>query len=165
MKAHFQGFARYNQWANDRLYQAVEPLTDQELNQDLMGFFGSLLGTLNHILVGDLIWMQRLDHQGSAPERLDQILYNNLPDLLEARRQADDRLGRLVDNLEPNGFQAVLTYRNVAGQEHSDPVSGILTHMFNHQTHHRGQCHQMLSQLGKAPPPLDIIYYVRSLTA
>ena len=66
---HFQLFARYNAWANARLYDAVAALSPQDFARDLGGFFGSLRGTLNHNLVGDLIWLQRLTGEGEAPER------------------------------------------------------------------------------------------------
>lgn len=162
MKEHFQHFAQYNQWANDTLYAALSQLSIEELNQDLNGFFKSVIGTLNHNLVGDLMWMRRIDHGGEKLDTLDQVLHDNLEDLYSARQQADIRLGHLVDNLDPEKFQTLLMYRNTSGDDFADPISQILTHMFNHQTHHRGQCHHMLSQLGKNPPALDMIYFVRA---
>lgn len=165
MKAHFENFSRYNQWANGRLYEAAGELSDQELTQDLEGFFGSLLGTLNHNLVGDLIWMRRIDHEDPQLDSLDLQLHDNLGDLEAARQEADARLIRLTTNLAPANLNAMLVYRNVAGEDCSDPLTGILAHIFNHQTHHRGQCHHMLSQLGKNPPPLDMIYYLRGLSS
>lgn len=162
MKAYFENFARYNQWANETLYSAMTELPDQELKQDLKGFFGSPLGTLNHILVGDLIWMRRIDHQDPQLDRLDLQLHDGLNDLAAARRDADARLIRLTENLTPDDLNATLVYRNVAGEDCADALVGILAHIFNHQTHHRGQCHHMLSQLGRTPPPLDMIYYLRA---
>ena len=77
MKQHFMMFAAYNQWANNRIYAAAAELTDEEFNRDTGAFFGSLMGTLNHLLATDRIWMKRFTGQGEAPSRLDAILHED----------------------------------------------------------------------------------------
>lgn len=158
---HFQLLARYNAWANARLYDAVGALPPEDVARDLGGFFGSLLGTLNHNLVGDLIWLQRLTGEGEAPQRLDAILFDDLAKLRAARQQEDARLLAYAAALTAGALAGALTYRNTRGEAFSQPLAQVLAHIFNHQTHHRGQAHHMLSQLGAAPPSLDLIYFLR----
>jgi uncharacterized damage-inducible protein DinB len=158
---HFQLFARYNAWANGRLYDAVAALPAEDFARDLGGFFGSLKGTLNHNLVGDLIWLQRLTGEGEAPESLDVVLFDELGELRAAREEEDARLRDYADGLTAGDLAGELSYRNVKGEAHSQPLAQVLAHVFNHQTHHRGQAHHMLSQLGAKPPQLDLVYYLR----
>ncbi|TIW76146.1 MAG: damage-inducible protein DinB, partial [Mesorhizobium sp.] len=75
----------YNQWANGRIYDAADDLNDEEFNRDVGAFFGSLMGTLNHLLAADRIWMKRFTGEGVAPTTLDAILYRALPVLRTAR--------------------------------------------------------------------------------
>lgn len=163
MLLHFQKLADYNQWVNNRLYECVSELSEKEFNADLKGFFKSLCGTLNHILVGDLLWMERVEGYGPKPATLDTVLYPKFKDLHTMRLQTDTRLINLVNKQEEENFGQLLKYVTMAGEPCCDSITEIFTHMINHQTHHRGQCHHMLNQLGKAPPSLDMIYFFRSL--
>ncbi len=158
---HFQLLARYNAWANGRLYDAVAALPAEGFSRNLGGFFGSLKGTLNHILVGDLIWFQRLSGQGAAPDKLDSLLFEDLGELRAAREAEDARILAYAGALTPEVLAGTLSYRNTQGEAFTQPLAQVLVHVFNHQTHHRGQAHQMLSQLGASPPPLDLLYYLR----
>ncbi len=162
MKSYFQDLAAYNQWANQTLYGSISELTDEERQKDLGGFFSSLLNTLNHVLVGDLLWMERLEGSGRKPATLDTILHEDYEALKQDRFETDKRLIQIIEQMPPLMLSEYLDYKTSAGMDCHDPVSGILGHIFNHQTHHRGQCHHMLSQLGKAPPPLDLIYFLRT---
>lgn len=162
MKAHFEKFSSYNQWANTQLYAAAADLSTEEKNRNLDGFFTSLLHTLNHILVADLIWMERLEGARPKPESLDTILCRNLSELASLRADTDQRLIQLTRNLTAEQLQGFLDYKTSKGVACHDRISEIMTHVFNHQTHHRGQCHHMLSQLGKSPPPLDMMYFFRA---
>src|SRR6267154_2443051 len=89
MKAHYASFARYNAWANRRLYDAAATLSDADYRRDRGAFFKSMHGTLNHLLVTDRIWMERFTGEGTAPDRLDAILFEEL-DALRAVREAED---------------------------------------------------------------------------
>src|SRR2546423_13478662 len=95
--AHYQMFGRYNAWANARLYDAAARLDGEQYRADCGAFFKSVHGTLNHLLATDRIWMQRYTGTGTAPDRLDAILYQTL-DELRAAREAEDR--RIVDFVE-----------------------------------------------------------------
>ena len=161
MKQHFQTFAAYNRWANQRLYAIVARVTDHDYRRDLGAFFDSLHGTLNHILVGDRAWLRRLTGEGPAPAGLDEILYEEFSELRAARDAEDQRIVTYVDGLDDAAFSRTVAYANMSGERHEQPVAQILAHVFNHQTHHRGQAHGLLTQLGHAAPALDLMYYLR----
>jgi uncharacterized damage-inducible protein DinB len=159
--AYFTTLARYNQWANRRLYDACAALDDDAYRAPRPAFFGSIHATLNHIMVGDRIWTGRIAGTSPADLRLDQILYDDLPSLAAARGAADAELIALVAGLAPETLDGALSYSNLAGQPFETPLRLVLGHLFNHQTHHRGQVHDQLSQTKVAPPPLDLIYFLR----
>jgi uncharacterized damage-inducible protein DinB len=158
---YFATLARYNQWANARLYDACARLPDAELRAPRAAFFGSLLGTLNHVLVGDRLWMGRV---AGKPEslRLDQILHEDFAELHAARAVQDAMLVALVDGLDTVRLDRDLTYQNTKGETSEMPLRMVLGHVFNHQTHHRGQAHDLLTQTIVAPPELDLIIFARA---
>lgn len=160
MHEHFKRFAAYNAWANARLYDAATALTDFERKRDIKAYFTSLHGTLNHILVADRIWLTRLTGEGDAPARLDAILFDGFAELREAREAEDRRLSAYVAGLDLAALEATVEYANTRGEPKALPLKIILAHVFNHQTHHRGQATHMLRQLGVAEPPsLDLVYF------
>lgn len=161
MHDHFRRFARYNRWANRRLYAACAALPEEEYLRARPSFFGSLHATLNHILAGDAVWMGRLVADPAAPTKHAETAHADLASLRAAREVMDERIVAYVDGLDAAALDATLTYRNMNGDEWSDPRAALLAHFFNHQTHHRGQCHGLLSHAGAAPPPLDLILYIR----
>ncbi|MCE2474112.1 MAG: damage-inducible protein DinB [Alphaproteobacteria bacterium] len=160
---HFRTLATYNRWSNVRLYDACTGLGDAARKQDRGAYFGSIHNTLNHILVGDRAWLDRVEGIDTGPATLDAVLFDNFDALRQARAAEDDRIDRVLMGLDETRMAGDLSYRNVAGESHRTPLRLVLTHLFNHQTHHRGQVHGMLSQAGASPPELDLIYYVRTL--
>lgn len=162
MKAHFEMMAAYNEWANRRLYAAAAELPEGDRDADLGAFFGSVTGTLNHLVVADLIWLARFE--GVVPPRLtlDQRLYDDLGALEAARTDLDRRIARHVAALTDHDLVRPFSYTNVAGEPFSQPRSGALAHFFNHQTHHRGQVHALLTRLTGRAPALDLIYFQRA---
>ena len=163
MDEHFRQFARYNRWANRRLFEAVATLDDDAYRQDRGAFFRSIHGTLNHILVADRIWLGRI--QGSDPgiRALDAILYDDRAALDGARDTTDQQIIEEVDRCDAARLNSVVHYSTMAGEPCENRLRWILAHVFNHQTHHRGQAHNMLSQSGGDPPPLDLMIYLRTL--
>jgi uncharacterized damage-inducible protein DinB len=161
MKAHFRRMAAYNRWANARLYAAVGKLSPEEFAAPRSGFFPSLLKTLNHILVGDTVWMGRLEDTGSGIKSLDQILHAEFGALQAARGAMDERIVAYVEAVAPARLEEDLVYRTVAGDPMRTNVAQVLAHFFNHQTHHRGQAHAMLSSTAVAPPALDQLNFLR----
>jgi uncharacterized damage-inducible protein DinB len=159
--SYFHRFGRYNAWANRRLYEACAALSPADYRAQRPSFFGSIHATLNHILVGDRVWMGRLEGAPSGIERLDQILYDEFADLRSARESEDARILGFVSGLGEDAIAGLLRYRNMAGEAQETPLAWVLAHFFNHQTHHRGQVHGMLSGTPVAPPPLDLIYFLR----
>lgn len=164
MRDHFAAFARYNRWANERLYAAAGALPDAEYRADRGAYFRSLHGTLNHVLVADRLWLGRI--VGDVPAlTLDQILCDDLPGLTEARRLEDERLATIVAGLDDERLGGTLAYRSVGGGEFRQPLAQVLAHVFNHQTHHRGQAHAILTGLGREAPSLDLAPYLRETAA
>jgi len=97
MKARYLMFAGYNTWCNERLYDAAAKVSDADYRADRGAFFKSLHGTLNHLLVGDRIWMQRFTGQSEVPANLDAILFDDFADLRQARRTEDACISRNAD--------------------------------------------------------------------
>lgn len=164
-----QIMARYNRWANDRLYAAAAMLDDDTYRKDMGAYFGSIHATLNHILVGDRVWTSRIVGEYHGIEGLDQILHDDLATLSTARIAMDEHIVRFVDRLcvgLDGGLDKEVLYRTVSnGEKHASPARHILMTLFNHQTHHRGQVHCMLTQAGiKEPPALDVIFFLRELS-
>jgi uncharacterized damage-inducible protein DinB len=163
LKKHYMMFADYNAWANQRIYAAAAGLTKAEFARDTGAFFKSMRGTLNHLLVADRIWMKRFTGEGDAPASLDTILYIDLPKLRLAREAEDRRIVEWVGRLSDKAFAGRFTYMTVTDMRTvSQRLAPALSHLFNHQTHHRGQTHAILTVLGKEAPSLDLIYFQRT---
>ena len=158
--SYFRRLARYNVWANRRLYEVCGRLPHADYVAPRAGFFGSIHKTLNHILVADRIWLGRLTGKPSGIAALDRILFDDFNALRTARIEEDERILGLVSDYSDAALQGTLTYRNVAGEAKATPLVWVFAHLFNHQTHHRGQAHAMLSGTPVAPPPLDLLYFL-----
>lgn len=164
--------ARYNQWMNDKLYDSAAQLPAAELTRDRGAFFGSILGTLNHIAVADTIWLRRfaghpacaqaLAELGTAPSptRLDEPLFADLASLRVYRARLDGLILALVDTLPQETLSQSLTYANTKGVRATRSLEGLLMHFFNHQTHHRGQVTTLLFQAGIDPGATDLLLLV-----
>ncbi|CAG4888429.1 DinB family protein [Paraburkholderia gardini] len=162
LKDHFDTFARYNAWANTRLYHAVSLLSDADYRADRGAFFHSIHGTLNHLLVTDRVWMYRFTSEGDAPDRLDAILYERFDDLRHARELEDQRITAYVISLDETALDSIITYRRVSSPEvKTQALAPGLAHWFNHQTHHRAQVHTMLTGLTGVAPELDLLIFQR----
>lgn len=161
LREHFQLLARYNSLANEKLYEVCSLLSDEERKKPRPAFFKSIHGTLNHIMVGDRIWMGRFEGQEVASTGLDAILYENFEELWGVRRLEDKRIESFVAGLNEEFFTKTIRYINNAGKVYTDPVTLLMAHFFNHQTHHRGQVHDLLMQTEIRPPALDMHRLIR----
>jgi uncharacterized damage-inducible protein DinB len=162
LKAHFDQLAAYNRWANRRMYADAASLPDETRKRPAGLFFGSIHGTLNHLLVADYIWMRRFTGQGPRPERLNQILHEDFSELQAAREAEDDRIFAFVTALE--NYDKVLEYQNSSGKTFRQDLAPALAHFFNHQAHHRGQVHAGLTIAGiREPTSLDLLILQRAL--
>lgn len=164
MHARYRMFAGYNAWCNARLFAAAATVPDAEYRADRGAFFRSLHGTLNHLLVADRIWMHRFTGEGEPPKRLDAILHDDFSALRAARAAEDERISRYIEGLSENDLKGTIRYRTITTPAIIEqPLAPALDHFFNHQTHHRGQTHALLSAINgnDATPSLDLIVYQR----
>ena len=129
----FPMFAAYNAWANRLLYDAAAALTDEQYRADRGAYFRSVHGTLNHLLVADLLWMRRFTGEGEAPDRLDAIVHDDLGSLRLARDREDERIATFVAGLDEAALGRLLSYRRVSAPESvTQPLGPALFHFFNH---------------------------------
>jgi uncharacterized damage-inducible protein DinB len=150
----------YNTHMNERLYGMAAQLTDDDLFGDRRAYFGSVFATLNHLVAADGIWLKRFSahpapqpaldaiRAAPAPARLDQPLAPDLPGLLKLRRHLDATIGRWAADLREPDLDHVLVYANMKGVVSHKRYASLILHLFNHQTHHRGQATTLLSQSG-----------------
>lgn len=162
LKAQFDMLARYNAFANARLYQAAAALSAADYRADQGAFFKSVEGTLNHLLVADRIWMKRFTGVGATPDRLNAILFDQFAPLRAARETEDQRIRVYVEAVSDGELMRRICYRSVtASTVVEQPLWEALTHFFNHQTHHRGQIHALLTRIAGSAPELDLLIYQR----
>lgn len=164
MTQRYVMFAGYNRWANARLYDAAAGLDDADYRADCGAFFRSVHGTLNHVLVADQIWMRRFTGDGPVRTKLDEILFEDLSGLRAAREAEDERIAAWCRSLTDEKLAGNFRYRTIVRPAAIEqPLAPALDHFFNHQTHHRGQVHALLSAaLGNdATPSLDLIIFQR----
>ena len=158
-KAFVQKMALYNEWQNKNIYGSAEHLSDEAKKRQCGAFFGSIHGTLNHLLWGDQIWMWRFANtpKPAAGIKESTTTYQNWDDLKREREAFDLVIIDWAAKLDPKWLEGDLTYySSAAGKELSLPKWLLVTHMFNHQTHHRGQIHCMLTQNGERPGDTDL---------
>ena len=158
---HFQTLARYNTLANRKLYDACTQLSEAERTRIRPAFFKSIHGTLNHIMIGDRIWLTRFEGGTMPSTGLDAILHEDFDALRSARSVQDERIEVFASGLTPKFLAQSIQYVNNQGRHLDDPADLLVAHLFNHQTHHRGQIHDMLTQTAIAPPSLDLHRVVR----
>jgi uncharacterized damage-inducible protein DinB len=166
---HVVLMAAYNEWMNAKLYEAAGRLSAQELVVDRKAFFGSILGTLNHIVVGDTAWLKRFaTHPAGypaldpvralpAPASLDQILFADFAALHAHRTMLDAVIKRWAAEVRDEHLSHVLKYRNFRGIESQKRFFSLVMHFFNHQTHHRGQATTLLFQAGPDVGVTDLL--------
>ncbi|WIX31815.1 DinB family protein [Salinicola sp. JS01] len=169
LKDHFGLMATYNQWMNEKIYEAAGRLSAADLAKDRRAFFGSLLGTLNHLVVADILWLKRFaEHPACSislrevvdlpqPTGLDQIVFDDLERLAERRVWLDQKIIGWIAGLSDEDLDIILTYRNSKGVTFHRRYSSLILHFFNHQTHHRGQASTLLSQAGKDIGVTDLL--------
>ncbi|WP_282604349.1 DinB family protein [Pelagibius sp. Alg239-R121] len=159
--------ARYNGWANIRIYNALRQLNDAERKKDRKAFFRSIHNTMNHILLADLIYRERLEKKPTTFTSLDEVLYEDFEDLERAHRANDIWYVGLCAAMSQEELDAQLTFTAVGMDQEeifSLPMKLCLTNLFQHQIHHRGQIHQMISETGSYPPPVDVVKFGRGDT-
>ncbi|MCQ8103701.1 DinB family protein [Methylomonas sp. SURF-2] len=150
--------ARYSQWVNQRLYVACASLTDDERKRDRGVFFHSIHGTWNHLLLGDRVWLARLQCQPLPYQRLDLELYADFAELRAAQTDCDQALLDWIQGLQTDDLQWRIAFRSLStGQDKDLSVATMLTTLLIHKTHHRGQITALLSQCGCDYGAIDFI--------
>ncbi len=157
---HLRLMARYNSWMNERLLEVAGKLGPEALQAERNAFFGSILGTLNHLVVGDTIWLKRFAAHPAQwralqliqalpqPQALNERPFDSLPALAVRREMLDRSLESWVETLSDADLDSILTYQNTRGTTFRRELYPLLVHLFNHQTHHRGQATTLLTQAG-----------------
>ena len=158
-RAYVQRMARYNRWQNENLYGVADRLSDEARRLERGAFFGSIHKTLSHILWGDQIWMSRFTDtprpKAGIPESV--ALFPDWTELKTERAAFDQTMIGWADGIDPSWLAADQTYYSSATKrDWTRPRWMLVAHMFNHQTHHRGQVHCMLTQAGGKPADTDL---------
>lgn len=168
-----RGFAKYNLEFNESLFDQLSGLADADRKKDMGAFFGSIHGTLNHILLADRIWLGRFAEaiptmsslKGAALvhdfNSLGQELCADFGELYAERRDTDRVISNWVEELSDDLLRETMRYRNSRGDRREHPAWMAVAHMFNHQTHHRGQVTTLMYQLGHDPGVTDYFAYVQ----
>ncbi|KAF2407229.1 Uncharacterized damage-inducible protein DinB (forms a four-helix bundle) [Pseudomonas antarctica] len=166
---HIALMANYNQWMNRKVYQAAGTLTDAQLATDRQAFFSSILGTLNHLTLGDTVWLKRFSQHPvgftalaplsaiATPTDLKQLAFADIRALSAHRARLDQLIVEWAHSLREPDLDQHLCYHTMRGVADSKPFFGLLVHFFNHQTHHRGQVTTLLTQAGVDVGDTDLL--------
>jgi len=158
-KQHVYQMADYNQWINQKLYEAISVISPEKLHQDQGARFGSIFASLNHICVSDTLWLKRFSsildkydaYQPIAnlamPASMDVFLANNFKDLKDRRVLLDEALLELASELSDQDLSQPISYQNDKGKDANKSLFNLLMHVFNYQTYHKGQIITLLSQM------------------
>ncbi len=162
MREHFRMLAGYNAWANARIYECVAALPDTAYRAEHKAFLGSIHATLNHLLLTDRLWLERMAGGRAELIRLDGIVHEDLGELHAARRVEDERLIAFIDGIDDPACGRIVRYRSSKGGEPQWTLAEILASVFTHHAHHRGHVHHMVSTTGAKAPSLDLPTYLEA---
>lgn len=164
--------AQYNETMNRKMYDAAATLSSEEVSADRGAFFGSLLGTMNHLLAGDTIWLTRFAQHPSTfpalaslrgaplPTSLRHSFGDSLAELRVHRERLDGLIVAFASELRPADLDQTFSYRTMSGQAFHKHFGSVLLHFFNHQTHHRGQASTLLMQAGVDIGVTDLLVWI-----
>lgn len=157
MLDYFRTLAQYNRWMNDKLYELCASLPDEERKRDRGAFFRSIHGTFNHILWGDHAWMSRFTGGPRPVAKAGEYPYDDFVELRAARRAMDEAISAWAQGLTPEWLASDFQWTSAMdGKMHHRPTWVLAMHLFNHQTHHRGQVTTLLKQAGIDPGVTDL---------
>ena len=158
-KYSFRILAQYNIWATQRLCESLKVVSDDDFNKDVGLYFKSIVGTLNHLLLGEhYLWYSRFKQGVSPAIALNTMIQTGKTLLLDELQKKSKNWIEFLEQLDEKTLNADLTYKRVSGQELTLPYAATLMHVFNHGTHHRGQITAAMTGLGYACPELDLVY-------
>ncbi len=154
---YYSLMAEYNCWMNQKIYHVCASIPDEQRKQNMGAFFKSIHGTLNHLLYGDKAWMGRFTNQPFSGTSLSQELYVDFEELRAQREKTDQQILEWSKDLDPDWLSQPFAYTSHSdGKQRVMPGWILVTHLFNHQTHHRGQVTTLIKQLGYEPGVTDI---------
>ena len=146
---YFQTMARYNRWMNEKVYAICAEMSDEERKLDRGAPFKSIHGVLNHLLLTDRVWLGRFTGKPFPAQSLDQELYSDFEELRHERANTDDAIDAWLATLTPEVLSGNLTFTRMSVPgERTVSMRKTVQHIFNHQTHHRGQITAMIEQAG-----------------
>ena len=151
--------SRYNRWQNQWMFHAADQLSANERQMDRAGFWGSIESTLSHIYWGDRMWFSRFDLVDAPDVAIGDSskFVSNWSDLTEKREHLDKLVIKWSDDFEEGPILGSLEwFSGAANKDVKAPLSMVLPHIFNHQTHHRGQVHAMLTAAGATTQDTDL---------
>jgi uncharacterized damage-inducible protein DinB len=152
-----QLMARYNRWMNERLYALLSELSDDERKTDRGAFFGSMHGTLNHLLWGDRMWLGRFIDEPCGHPAFGADMYAEFSELAREREITDRRMLDWAGGVSPEWLGGTLSYvSKVDGRGREMPRAVAVLQLFNHGTHHRGQLTTLIKQAGRDPGVTDL---------
>lgn len=161
MKEYFLRLADYQEWATRVLYEQVDKLSDEDYKAERGLFFGSIHGSLNHILLADIAWYGRFTAHEKFPFKgLDEEIEPDRAKLKERLLARPDVWKAYIATLSDADLAASFDYHDSSGNAKSFTLAYLLTHITNHATHHRGQISTALTELGLEAPVMDIPYYL-----
>ena len=165
--AYVQTMARYNLWQNNQLRSVVDVMDQGALDEERGAFFGSIQKTLSHLLWGDTLWLSRFEPSRPAPDcaGLEGLTrWARKAAWSQARQDVDAQIRQWAEAVSQEALEAELTWTySYEDKQVSEPLGFCVTHFFNHQTHHRGQVHAMLSAAGQTPPVSDLSYLPKDI--
>jgi uncharacterized damage-inducible protein DinB len=160
MLTMLRDLAQYNQEMNKHLYAHLSDMPDDKRKSDAGLFFTSIHGTLNHILLVDNLWLARINSEHYPVQSLDQELHGDFAQLRLHQKKADKRTRDFVNSLDDTELHRPVMYKSMKGEQRNFALWRVLTHLFNHQTHHRGQITAVMSRHGIDYGVTDLIYLV-----
>lgn len=178
IKPNFEILAEYNALMNQKICESISTIPNEILWQDQKAFFGSILGTLNHLIVGDFIWLNRFNQHSSYPKgfkslaplrdlpfptMLTQVLYEDKESFSSHRQNLDQIIIQFIKESNASDYSKTLSYQNTKNDAFHKAFSMLLQHFFNHQTHHRGQVTTLLAQMDIDIGETDLLVLIPDL--
>lgn len=159
-QAELLDLVAYTEWATAQLVAALRGIPDAARRRRDESAFGSLHGTLAHLIAAEWVWLERW--KGTSPASPPEWVGDSDFDGLVAHlRLIEQERARLLRALDDAALARPIGYRTFAGQEHANPIGELVRHVVNHGTYHRGQISMRIRQLGHTPPGTDYIAWLR----
>jgi uncharacterized damage-inducible protein DinB len=155
--ADFARLYAYNDWANERMLDAISALSEEQLTRPLVSSFASIRETLDHVAFAEWLWLRRFQRESA----IERPVWPSLGEIGEALRNSAVARWKFLETLDDDAIAAIVSYQSTNGDPFSATMSDILFHCANHSTYHRGQLVTLLRQVGGVPPGTDFMPFTR----